>query len=774
MIKSSLPVLRGLLLDAGYRVLLRTNGWAECFVQREAERWEGRGQTEADALDDVLGKMFPSHLARELFSQSTDARRPRGEAPGDAVPAQAALPYKAVGARDSEVPARVETQSIPHPIIEPRTAAPTGRVVTMPRETIAIPEPPVTMGETPKPPAQPVTMGETPKPPAQPVTVGETPRPLRSPARPAESASPAEPPVEMVTMGEPPEPPVHTPALPAADLVSAPEPLVLAADAPAGEGAALAPVEAEDPTSLVDADAVPPAPAPSAPTVAVTNGLPANESTLLERPARVRPTDALESVERLLTGIEDRLGQLARMCGERQRLHMMVWICRARAIEEAQPGAREVEHAVARVARRLTEIGKMFWPGSVRALQLSARPADVRREMHATWASEPANWHEATGLAERLLDEHLAKSQELGLDEDGWADASARTPRPADPDALFEEVDTDIKSILVPPGEVPNGRAGELSSSDFEQLLSAARRLRWVRGGVRDDLAWGVAVGRIRRAIPNLGERAARVRDVLDHRHKPSAPWAKVLGELPAEPATAAGESPADLRAALPAASVTKEGLLAWLIRAFDVINTPDLVALVVPLKHELTGFSEDTLNHPDRRVRRRLRELVKRVASADEAGVARPKSDPPARDVEETSDEPIAAHALDALASRVREQTQGRRVLFVSNREDPELGTRLEDMLGIEITWCDGSLRRVQAQCERIKGGSYNMVLSATGFQVHGVDSALARASSTAGVPYVRVNRGRPVACVQAIAREFGLFSGTYNLASAKASSAD
>ena len=101
-------------------------------------------------------------------------------------------------------------------------------------------------------------------------------------------------------------------------------------------------------------------------------------------------------------------------------------------------------------------------------------------------------------------------------------------------------------------------------------------------------------------------------------------------------------------------------------------------------------------------------------------------------------------------------------------------IGDDLVDLLGITITWCDGSLRRVQAQCERIKGGSYNLVLSATGFQVHGVDSALARASSTAGVPYVRVNRGRPVACVQAIAREFGLFSGTYNVASAKASSAD
>jgi hypothetical protein len=169
----------------------------------------------------------------------------------------------------------------------------------------------------------------------------------------------------------------------------------------------------------------------------------------------------------------------------------------------------------------------------------------------------------------------------------------------------------------------------------------------------------------------------------------------------------------------------------------------------------------------------------VKRVASAEEAPppVAR-KSAAAAREAadEVTVDEPVAEHA--ALAALVRSRTQGKKALFVSNREDPELGTRLEELLGIEITWCDGSLRRVQAQCERIKGGSYDLILSATGFQVHGVDSALARAASSGDVPYVRVNRGRPVACVQAIAREFGLAvgptTGTYaSLDAAKASSA-
>jgi len=735
MAKSSLPVVRHLLTEAGYRVLLRTSGWAECFVQREGERWEGRGQTEDDALDDALGRMFPSHVARTLLERAVLRWAVRTDA------SAARLPLVAIRERALSL-------SLEGPLHQTLPAASYAPITTAPIEPASLP-------------AQP-----TPSAHDLGTPLAHQPRSPSAVEQPAIAAAP-----ETTAALEP------DIAVPSA---------VTVAVAIEGPGSAPAPpsplrLEAVAPPILVDSrELAPTSPARGAQVeMAVEARLvlagadlspPANEGAP-EKPIRTRTAEALESVERLLAAIEDRIGPLARMSADRQRLHMMVWICRARAIEEAHPGAREVEHAVARVARRLTEIGKMFWPGSVRALQLSARPADVRREMHASWASEPANWHEATVLAERMLEEHLSKSTEMGLDEDGWSDGAARTPRPADPDALFDEVDAELKAMLAPPGEVPNGRMSELTSAEFEQLVQAARKLRWLRGAVRDDLAWGVAVGRVRRSVPSLGERSGRVRDVLDHRTRPPGPWAKLLGELTPEPVTPAGESPAELTAALPAAIVTKDSLLAWLIRAFDVFNTPDLVQLLVPIKHYMI-FDEETLNHPDRRVRRRLRELVKRVASATAEGGA--VKEPAVREVvEETSEEPLAAHALDALAAHVRVHTQGRKALFVSNREDPELGHRLHDLLGLEITWCDGSLRRVQAMCERIKGGTYHMVLSATGFQVHGVDSALARASSTAGVRYVRVNRGRPIACVQAIAREFGLRdhqSGTFSTISAKA----
>lgn len=538
-----------------------------------------------------------------------------------------------------------------------------------------------------------------------------------------------------------------------AAFIAPPAPLAAIAPPVLAE-AATAPAEAAPPVALVEAEA-PAAPPASAPAEVV--------------PVAVRPkvADALETVEGMLTAIEARLPALARMCADRQRLNMLVWICRARSIEESMPGVRDVELAVARVARRLTEIGKMFWPGSVRALQLSARPQDVRREMHATWATEPNNWVEARALAERLLEEHLQKSADAGMDPDGWADLIARTPAPPDPDAMFDELDAELKTLLVPPGEVPNGRLGELTAVEMDALISAARRLRWVRAQIKKDLDWGVAMGRLRRALPGLGDRAARVKEILDNRYRPSAPWQRLVGEGDA-PESVITESPTRLQADLPAALENKETLLAWLIRAFDVLNTPVLAEMLQPGRELLAGFTEEELNHPDRRVRRRLRELVKRMAEVEAAPskeaakaalAAAEEKDAPAEDT-------LAQAEIDLLSARVRAQTQGRRALFVSNREDPELGARLSDLLGISIAWCDGSLRRVQAQCERIQRGSYDLVLSATGFQVHGVDSALARASSGAGIPYVRVNRGRPVACVQAIAREFGL-STTQTLSS-------
>jgi hypothetical protein len=179
-------------------------------------------------------------------------------------------------------------------------------------------------------------------------------------------------------------------------------------------------------------------------------------------------------------------------------------------------------------------------------------------------------------------------------------------------------------------------------------------------------------MGRLRRARPRLDP---RVREVLDHRTKPPVPWAEVLGAIPRESICGHADSAEAIRTELAAACATREALVAWLVRAFDVLNTPDLVALMVPLKRELDELDENALNHPDRRVRRRLRELVKRVSDAAKEAPAANGMEQPAAAQAAPSDDGINPHPLDDLVARVRQATNGRRALFVSNREDPELG---------------------------------------------------------------------------------------------------
>jgi len=53
-----------------------------------------------------------------------------------------------------------------------------------------------------------------------------------------------------------------------------------------------------------------------------------------------------------------------------------------------------------------------------------------------------------------------------------------------------------------------------------------------------------------------------------------------------------------------------------------------------------------------------------------------------------------------------------------------------------------------------RVGEGGFDVVMCVTSFQNHSTDAALSRASKAAGVPYVRVHKGRPLACLRALGR--------------------
>jgi hypothetical protein len=132
---------------------------------------------------------------------------------------------------------------------------------------------------------------------------------------------------------------------------------------------------------------------------------------------------------------------------------------------------------------------------------------------------------------------------------------------------------------------------------------------------------------------------------------------------------------------------------------------------------------------------------------------------------VEPTSEPPMSEASLPTLPVVDEEdksdvdivaRTRGRRAVFVTNRNDPELQRRLSDACAFgALDWAESEPRRIDAVADAIASKRYDLVIAATGFLNHTVDEKLSRACRGAGVPYVRANRGRVGACMRALARD-------------------
>jgi hypothetical protein len=538
------------------------------------------------------------------------------------------------------------------------------------------------------------------------------------------------------------EPPPLATAAVAEDAVAAPAAPEESESLPAEPIAAAASIAAPPP---LEAEAPPPPPSPE-PAEAAS---PAARVTPAEPDSRaISLAEALAALEKMLRDIDEDLPKLAKKSAERQRIHLLAWICRARAFEEALPDARPVVLAVQRIARRLSEVGKMLWPGSVRALQIATTPADTMEPYAADAA--PSTWAEAAERAEARRAEHILKATSAGYDEDGWIDANAAKLAPPNADALLAQAVTDLDGLL--------GRSGEVSpeGQDIAAIVRIAQTLRWIRQSVQDHLTWGLSMGRLRRLSLSLGMPGVALRKTIDPTFRPPSGWAPV-DTAPPDSAPKKDIS-AELVAELAELDPDGTTLLPWLLRAFDAFPTPTIAEMLRPWRRQTAALGDIAATYEDRRIRRRMRDLLQRLESGGGEDIprsARRDSPPPPPEEEEV--ESADDSALQQLCDSVRPHTEGRRVLFASNRADDRLEARLTELLGVRMTGCDGAPRRVQSQCERIAQGSYDLVLSATGFQDHAIDGAMARAANAAGIPYVRVNRGRPLACAQAIARELG-----------------
>ena len=182
----------------------------------------------------------------------------------------------------------------------------------------------------------------------------------------------------------------------------------------------------------------------------------------------------------------------------------------------------------------------------------------------------------------------------------------------------------------------------------------------------------------------------------------------------------------------MPTSDSDGASVLAWLLCAFDVFDTLALVPLCDACRPQILALQPELAS---RRHRRRLSALQHQLLGADEPAAPAPFTAPPQ-----------PSHPDTPGIERARALFAGQRALFVSNRSFPELEVRLHDELGLDceaVASVDAPRRR-HALLQRIRSGSYDMVLVAHDFSGHADTELFAAACRSADILYCAVGKGR------------------------------
>ena len=546
-------------------------------------------------------------------------------------------------------------------------------------------------------------------------------------------------------------------AAPRADPADAPaDP---AADAPVAERTVDAAEDAEHPPREPDREAET--------TAAVARHEPPAVASGEERPsARARTltplerADALLALDELARAIEEDRAEGAAWSPERQRLLLLGWISHARSIDEASRKDREVSAAEHRVAQTILALSKTWWPGSVRALSLGSAPSDCSADL----ATEvvPGSWLEVAEQADARLTEIEEADRAAGLDEHGWADASALIPGPPDPESRLREIASRLEGLLGVdlPSSNDELRAA-LAPIDVAEWEALAARLRWTRRATEQTATWGALVGRLRRIAAQLPvQRRRGLADLLSPNHRPARTWALACGFDPERKARLRRKQQLLATVPRPEEAHDVARIERWLKDALTVqdLTPADIARALTPFSATVLAIDAGSFSS-ERNERKRLSKVQRRLSAPDGPDAER-VSPPVAEDPSDLLDEPSAAASIDAeLLDLVRPRTVGRTVLMVINRNDQELARRLEAIFGFErVDLCGIEPRRIASKVESVARGGFDYVFASTGFLPHKVDGSLEQACRASGTPYVRVNRGRPLACARHLARELGL----------------
>jgi len=287
-----------------------------------------------------------------------------------------------------------------------------------------------------------------------------------------------------------------------------------------------------------------------------------------------------------------------------------------------------------------------------------------------------------------------------------------------------------------------------------------AGRLRWLRGHTEEPERWSAAVGRLRciadRLLPYEREGVTRL---LDRELEIRGPWARELGFDPERKALQRKRR--ELLSNAPVPGWSDDRILAWIQQAVDLkemLPSQRIAEALVPVRDRVRTFVADLVPDFGRRDKRRLRDIQVALETTGFALRGTTRTDEPPVEPEVATEEAREAHDK-ALLEAVLVHTRGKSALVVSNRNDPLLDEEIRRLL--ELGAVDhGQIepRRLDSLSERVERGRYDFVLAATGFMPHKADGLLRKAAVKADIHYVRMNRGRPRACLAHLARQLGI----------------
>jgi hypothetical protein len=484
--------------------------------------------------------------------------------------------------------------------------------------------------------------------------------------------------------------------------------------------------------------------------------------------------EALDHFDELERSVRASLDTASMLCTPRQRLLVLSWVALARHIEESAGETREAQARAKRIKDQARNLSKVWWPGTLRALDPNAAPADSSVDLPGDSSRAIENWNDVATAAEETLVRMESEDEARGLDAEGWKDAAHLDPAPSNPRAMLNEVVAHLEAatapLLLPRDALEDAHwLLEWSKRPVVKATPAlgwgglAARLRWLRGHTDEPERWSAAIGRLRciadRLLPYERDEVARL---LDREFDTGRSWAQHLGFDPERKALQRRRR--DLLSSAPVAAWTDDQVLLWVKDAIglkDLMTSRRIAEALVPVRDRIRAFAVDALPGLGRRDKRRLRDIQEELGKTAFALRETTRVEEPATDPEVAGEEEREAHDR-AVLDAVQAHTRGKSALVVSNRNDPTLDTEIKELLQLAVV-DHGQIeqRRLDSLSERVERGRYDFVLAATGFMPHKADGVLRKAAVKSGILYVRMNRGRPRACLAHLARELGIAPG-------------